>query len=240
MEEKMVLIKRGAEAEVYETKDNVIIKRRIPKQYRIPELDKALNIKRTKKEAKIIKKINRLGINSPSFIKATQNDVFMEKITDCFSVNEVFNSLEIAKNLSENGEENLFKNICEKIGNIIFHLHSNDIIHGDLTPLNFLIKKYNPIEIYVIDFGLSFNSNKLEDKAVDLFLFEKILKSSYPDYFADSLYQGYYKNFESNPSSLLGEKKLNSVETFAGQEKLTLFKEKIEQVRMRGRKRSDV
>ena len=53
-------------------------------------------------------------------------------------------------------------------------LHNGAIIHGDLTSSNVMI---NPktLKIYIIDFGLSFGSHNIEDKAVDLHAFEKSL-----------------------------------------------------------------
>ena len=47
-------------------------------------------------------------------------------------------------------------------------LHKADIIHGDYTPAN-LILESGGRRMFVIDFGLGFISNDIEDKAVDVF-----------------------------------------------------------------------
>jgi len=54
-------------------------------------------------------------------------------------------------------------------------LHNHLIIHGDLTTSNMILNK----EIYFIDFGLSFFSEKAEDKAVDLHLLKEGLESKH-------------------------------------------------------------
>ena len=50
-----------------------------------------------------------------------------------------------------------------------------DIIHGDLTSSNILIDKNN--QLVFIDFGLSYYSNLIEDKADDLLVLKKSIKS---------------------------------------------------------------
>ena len=67
------------------------------------------------------------------------------------------------------------KKICEEIGKKIAVLHNNSIIHHDLTTSNMVIGK----ELFLIDFGLSFFSEKAEDKAVDLHLLKEGLESKH-------------------------------------------------------------
>jgi Kae1-associated kinase Bud32 len=71
---------------------------------------------------------------------------------------------------------NNYKEICSQIGKIISKLHKNDIIHGDLTTSNFIYQKG---KVFIIDFGLSFISKKIEDKAVDLHLLKQALESKH-------------------------------------------------------------
>ena len=54
-------------------------------------------------------------------------------------------------------------------------MHNNNIIHGDLTTSNMILNK----EVFFIDFGLSFFSEKIEDKAVDLHLLKEALESKH-------------------------------------------------------------
>ena len=79
-----------------------------------------------------------------------------------------------------------------EIGKQIKKLHDNNIIHGDLTTSNLLLDK----EIYFIDFGLAFNSNKIEDKAVDILAFKKMLKSTHFEQFEEiwKLFKQGYKD----------------------------------------------
>ena len=66
-------------------------------------------------------------------------------------------------------------NYGREIGRKIAIMHNRDIIHGDLTTSNMIIGD----EIYFIDFGLSFFSKKIEDKAVDLHLLHQALESKH-------------------------------------------------------------
>ena len=50
-----------------------------------------------------------------------------------------------------NAKDALEEQICFKMGQCVSILHSNNIIHGDLAPSNFILGK----DLVVIDFGLS-------------------------------------------------------------------------------------
>ena len=60
-------------------------------------------------------------------------------------------------------------------------MHNNGIIHGDLTTSNIILGKNSEgvfsRKVFFIDFGLSFFSEKAEDKAVDLHLLKEGLES---------------------------------------------------------------
>jgi TP53 regulating kinase-like protein len=66
--------------------------------------------------------------------------------------------------------------LCGKIGRYVAKMHNDNIIHGDLTTSNMILKGK---EIYFIDFGLSYFSAKVEDKAVDLHLLKEALESKH-------------------------------------------------------------
>ena len=72
-------------------------------------------------------------------------------------------------------EKKKYNRLSEEIGKKVAVLHNNLIIHGDLTTSNMIYSK----EIYFIDFGLSFFSEKAEDKAVDLHLLKEALESKH-------------------------------------------------------------
>jgi len=178
---KEKIIQQGAEAVIIQ-KENEIIKRRIPKSYRIKELDEKIRKHRTRSESKILEKANKI-IFSPKLISTDEKnkEIVMEFIQ--------------GKKLSEQLEKFSFteqKQILETIGKSIGKLHSQNIIHGDLTLANMILKSLK--EVFFIDFGLSFISQKIEDCAVDLHLFKESLKASYPEKSQDFFYsviQGY-------------------------------------------------
>ncbi|KAF5370501.1 hypothetical protein D9615_010332 [Tricholomella constricta] len=76
------------------------------------------------------------------------------------------------------------------IGIEIAKMHAADIIHGDLTTSNMMLRHPScftssdpkiPTELVLIDFGLSYHSSLVEDKAVDLYVLERAFSSTHPD-----------------------------------------------------------
>ena len=82
------------------------------------------------------------------------------------------------------------------MGKLVGTLHKNGIMHGDLTTSNFI---YYKNQIYIIDFGLSQNSIKPEDHAVDLRLIKEILNSAHAEIMHSS-----WKNFLLGYKSIVG------------------------------------
>lgn len=66
------------------------------------------------------------------------------------------------------------KQESRKAGGVLAKLHSKDIIHGDYTAANLLIDSEG--KMWVIDFGLGYVSNDVEDKAVDVFTMLKSIE----------------------------------------------------------------
>ncbi len=155
------LIAQGAEAKLFLEEDK-ILKNRFQKSYRIKEIDEKLRGFRTRREAKILQKLEAIGFPAPRLIKNDEKEnLVIEKIDG-----------KLVKNILEILD---YKNLCREIGKKITILHNNSIIHGDLTTSNMILNK----EIYFIDFGLSFFSEKAEDKAVDLHLLKEGLESKH-------------------------------------------------------------
>ena len=155
------IIQQGAEG-IISLKDNKIEKLRTKKSYRHPELDEKLRKSRTKKEAKILSKLYSI-IAVPKIIDSDDKETIIMQYID-------------GKKLSENLECLDYKKICKQIGIIIGETHDQDIIHGDLTTSNMILKDN---KVYFIDFGLSFHSKKIEDKAVDLHLLKQALNAKH-------------------------------------------------------------
>ena len=162
----MDLLKESIKKERFDTKE------RIKKSYRIQELDDQIRKRRTKSEAKILEKAGK-EILTPKVIKVDENSkkIYLEYIP--------------GKKLSEhldNFNLEIQKQILKLIGEETAKLHNLDIIHGDLTTSNLIFVE--PLKVYFIDFGLSFHSSKMEDKAVDLHLIKQALEAKH------------YKNWE--------------------------------------------
>ena len=88
------------------------------------------------------------------------------------------------------------KKILKKIGESISKLHKSDIIHGDLTTSNMILKED---EIFLIDFGLGYISKKVEDKAVDIHLLKQALEAKHFKYWRE-LFEEFKKAYSKNYS----------------------------------------
>ena len=155
------LIAQGAEAKLF-LENGQIIKDRFPKSYRIKEIDEKLRRFRTRREAKILEKLGKINFSSPKLIKSDEKE------------NLVIANIG-GKLIKDILAESNSKKLCSEIGKKVAILHNNSIIHGDLTTSNMIFNK----EVYFIDFGLSFFSEKAEDKAVDLHLLKEGLESKH-------------------------------------------------------------
>ena len=155
------LIAQGAEAKLF-LEDGKILKNRFKKSYRVKEIDDKLRGFRTRREAKILQKLEAISFPAPKLIKNDEKEnLIIEKING-----------RLIKDILEKSD---YKKLCSGIGKKIAILHNNLIIHGDLTTSNMIFNK----ETYFIDFGLSFFSDKAEDKAVDLHLLKEALESKH-------------------------------------------------------------
>ena len=174
----MKFIAQGAESKLFLSKDR-IIKDRFRKTYRIKEIDDRLRKSRTKREAKILDKLKKIGFPIPRLIKTNE--------TDTLEIQYIKGKL--LRNILDN--DNCIS-LGKEIGGKVAILHTNNIIHGDLTTSNMILNK----EIYFIDFGLGFFSEKIEDKAVDLHLLKESLESKHSEIWEKSykaVLEGYTK-----------------------------------------------
>jgi len=154
-------ISQGAEAKLFLDKGTVV-KDRFRKAYRIAEIDGRLRKSRTRREAKILEKLSAVGFPTPKLVNCDGESLIKMEYIKGPTVKDILEK----KNYSE---------LCREIGKKLAILHDNDIIHGDLTTSNMILSD----EIYFIDFGLSFFSKKIEDKAVDLHLLKQALESKH-------------------------------------------------------------
>ncbi len=155
-------IKRGAEAIILLKKDR-ITKKRIKKGYRIQEIDKEIRRTRTRQEARLLNAVKRTGVKAPKVYSTSEYEIEMEYIKGKLLADHI----EKIKNWRE---------VCKKVGEGIKKIHSNNIIHGDLTTSNIILSGE---DVYFIDFGLGFTSKKIEDKAVELRVLERALEAKH-------------------------------------------------------------
>jgi len=183
----MKLIAQGAEAKLYR-ENATIIKERLAKAYRHPQLDESLRQFRTRREAKVLQKLEDLQFPAPHLREFS--DKRMSIVMD-FVPGETLKDV-----LRQKAQES--EHLAREIGQRIGQLHQADIIHSDLTTSN-MIQHLETKQVNLIDFGLSFFSEKNEDKAVDLFLLDRALETThselYPEIFEQVL-EGYQ---EDNP-----------------------------------------
>ena len=191
----MKIIQQGAEAIIIKDK-NLIIKDRIVKKYRLPELDNKIRKQRTKAESKLLEKASKI-INVPKIKKIEESKITLDYIK--------------GKKLSEHLDklpDKLAKETCRKIGQSIAKLHDNNIIHGDLTTSNIILTSDK--KVWFIDFGLGFNSERFEDKAVDLHLIKQALEAkhfSHWEKYWKSIEQGYKSSKIPNSNKILEQLK---------------------------------
>ncbi|XP_074662034.1 EKC/KEOPS complex subunit TP53RK-like [Tubulanus polymorphus] len=213
-----VLMKQGAEAKIYSGSfygNAVIIKERFSKTYRHPTLDKTLTLTRTRSEIRSMMRCRAHGIPTPALylVDLQSYKIYMEFISDSMTVRDF-----IRKQLKSPQFIDKLKPIAENIGRNIAKMHENNIIHGDLTTSNILLKSNN-IDVVFIDFGLSYIENLTEDKGVDLYVLERAFLSTHP-------------NTEEIFDCIL-----NSYISYNPQTANEVIK-KLNEVRMRGRKRT--
>ena len=194
------IIQHGAEAKII-LKDNLILKDRIPKSYRIPELDNKIRKRRTKSEIKLLTKASKI-INVPFPQEIMNKKNINYKITMPFikgkKLSEYLNKFPLKKQ----------KEICKKIGEDISKLHDSNIIHGDLTTSNMILKDK---KIFFIDFGLGFFNGKYEDKAVDIHLFKQALEAKHFKNWK-ILYKEFEKGYSKSNNSKTVFERLKAVE----------------------------
>ena len=138
----MSLIKKGAEANLYlesfeevfhlPSKTMLVIKHRIPKKYRAPQLDLRLRENRTALEAKLLADAKIAGVATPVIYEVDKRGarIIMEFVEGS-QIKTILDGLNEAE----------MKKLCETIGRNIARLHLAGIVHGDLTTSNMILAK---------------------------------------------------------------------------------------------------
>lgn len=240
------LITQGAEGLLYKTfylqpSLPCALKHRPPKPYRHPILDARLTRQRILAEARILAKARREGVPVPAVycvdeaagwmmiewvngqpVRARVNAWLGDKTEE-----EVLRGGE-----GEGGGNAELVALMRRVGAAVGALHAAGIVHGDLTTSNMMLRPVSRSggdgnieedsvldgEIVIIDFGLASQGQSEEDRAVDLYVLERAFLSTHP-----------------RTEKLFGEVLAGYARAFKGSKPVL---KKLEDVRMRGRKRS--
>ncbi|ABL88001.1 Mn2+-dependent serine/threonine protein kinase [Pyrobaculum islandicum DSM 4184] len=137
----MILIAKGAEAEIYLVDwfgIKAVLKWRKPKAYRDHTLDYLIRRRRTINEVRNMYIAHVIGVRVPAvyFFDPEKTTILMEYVEG-----------ESLRDLLSRGEHKYLKDVGIYIGK----MHKAGLIHGDLAPTNIILSKG---ELYFIDFGL--------------------------------------------------------------------------------------
>ncbi len=180
------IIRRGAEAVLIHSKwfnRDVLIKYRLPKNYRINEIDKKLRYSRTIKEGRTLIELFKFGIPVPS--------IFEINPAKGLIVMQFINGNRLKDVIPELSNEEL-EIIFRKVGYWLAKMHQIKRAHGDLTTSNIIYTENR--ELFFIDFGLTESDIGIEEKAMDLHLFKRVISSTHGKFFPylyDQFIQGY-------------------------------------------------
>jgi len=183
-----MLIKKGAEASLF-LEDwqgrKVVMKRRLPKKYRLPDIDEEIRTYRTLHESQLLHYAKEAGVPTPT--------IFMVDLADSNIVMEFVEGKQVKQILNDLSSEER-QRLCKHIGEFIGCLHYNDIIHGDLTTSNMILTPSG--KMIFIDFGLGEKTVELELRGVDLHLMKRAFQSThfrYAEECFNAVLEGYAK-----------------------------------------------
>ena len=166
-----MLIKKGAEASLF-LEDwqgrKVIMKRRLPKRYRLPEIDEKIRTYRTIHESQLLHYAKEAGVPTPTIfmVDLVESNIIMECV-EGKQVRQVLDRLSLEER----------QNLSRHIGRLIGRLHCKDIIHGDLTTSNMILTPGG--KVVFVDFGLGEKTVELELRGVDLHLMKRAFQSTH-------------------------------------------------------------
>jgi Kae1-associated kinase Bud32 len=150
-------IGRGAEA-IITLEGDKVRKFRVPKSYRVKELDERIRQERTMRESRIISDARRCGVPTPIISDVLKFELEMEHLE------------------GDKLKDVISPELSEDVGELVGKLHRCGIIHGDLTTSNMILKGD---KIYMIDFGLAFYEGSVEAQGVDVHVYFQTLKSTH-------------------------------------------------------------
>jgi len=179
---------RGAEATVAivdaDRGGRRVVKRRVPKMYRHPELDRTLRRDRTVAEARLTSEARRAGVPTPLLY-----DVDVPNATLTL---QYVGDRDLAADLKPEA--------TESVGRHLARLHEAGLVHGDPTTRNVRLDRRRSADASgdrqrtsLIDFGLAYHTGHVEDHAMDLHVFEGSVRATAtdPDPLVEAFEAGY-------------------------------------------------
>ena len=146
---------QGAEATVSFEGDEVVKTRR-PREYRHPELDERLRRHRTRLEARLTSDARRAGVPAPLVrdVDLAETRLTLQRVGEC--------------DLRDAVTERRVRTTAAHLA----RLHGAGLVHGDPTTRNVRVGDGSDGgddgRVFLIDFGLGYNSGHPEDHAMDL------------------------------------------------------------------------
>ncbi|ERH13353.1 MAG: Kae1-associated kinase Bud32 [halophilic archaeon J07HB67] len=169
---------RGAEATV--TVADPVVKRREPKTYRHPALDGRLRRERTTREARLLAAARREGVPTPLVrdVDTETAELRLSRVGD--------RDLAAVVAGEPPGGDLDPEAVVARVGGHLARLHAAGIVHGDPTTRNVRVatggaSSRGTPRTFLIDFGLGFHTDHVEDLAVDLHVFEQSLTGTADD-----------------------------------------------------------
>jgi TP53 regulating kinase-like protein len=183
----MEFLRRGAEAELSTTVwrgRRAVVKRRVPKGYRLPELDERIRRQRLRAEVRLMAAARKAGVAIPVIYDA---DVAGNSITMQFIDGPQ------AKEAIDAADSDERARLCRELGRCAGKLHRADIVHGDLTTSNVIVAN----EMFMIDFSMGEMTAEEEKKAVDLHLLKEAFQSAHSAHFGsfEDVLEGYRSEY---------------------------------------------
>ncbi|MFH1450411.1 MAG: KEOPS complex kinase/ATPase Bud32, partial [archaeon] len=154
----------------------ILVKHRIKKSYRLKQIDEPLRKQRTVREAGLMERAKRAKVNVPNILKVDKKNSTIEM--------DLIKGKRIDLVLTP-------KNV-EQAGAGIGRLHEANIIHGDLTTSNILVKQG---KIFFIDFGLGEVASSVEKRGVDIRVFKESINATKPAKL-DELMKAFWKGYK--------------------------------------------
>jgi TP53 regulating kinase-like protein len=197
-----VLIKKGAEANLYLADwhgRKVVLKRRLPKEYRPKALDEQIRAYRTIHEPQLMHEAKKAGVPTPIiFLVDRRNTTIIMEYIEGKQVKQLLN--EVSKSERQS--------LCFRIGESIGKLHEYGIVHGDLTTSNLI--QHQEGKIFFVDFGLGDKTKELEARGVDLHLMKRALQSTHYR-FAEECFDSAIKGYSTVLGLETSEKVLDKI-----------------------------